>query len=292
MEMLYMLTHHSRLMWYVMDSSVVKNVFALQSGTRDTHPLASEAEEVDDIIEDSGIFARDSHTGKVQKWLKGLCHWHRAFVDLGNKGAIVKLLAPRKLQIKVVEAMPIAEPTKQAPLSQTLMALRPLNQEFEKAARDSLRYQMQYAKGGGGMGMVLAGDGSCDKEWSQLFKGRAHCEAYLACDVETQISIKEIGVSKRCCYCCAGFLKALEPNVKYTRSDDRVYPWAPPANAPRPAKEAVLKALQDKLYEHIVVRRHGDSGAGSDDEATGGVMVPKLVMPKTETWNLNPPSPA
>ncbi|KAG8993016.1 hypothetical protein FRB94_011104 [Tulasnella sp. JGI-2019a] len=147
MEMLYMLTHHSRLMWYVMDSSVVKNVFALQSGTRDTHPLASEAEEVDDIIEDSGIFARDSHTGKVQKWLKGLCHWHRAFVDLGNKGAIVKLLAPRKLQIKVVEAMPIAEPTKQAPLSQTLMALRPLNQEFEKAARDSLRYQMQYAKG-------------------------------------------------------------------------------------------------------------------------------------------------
>ncbi|KAG9027123.1 hypothetical protein FRB95_008120 [Tulasnella sp. JGI-2019a] len=277
MEMLYLLTDHSRLVWYVVDSTVVKSAFTSQLDMHGTHPLDGD-EEVDDVIEDPGIFGRDTWTGKVQKWLKGLCHWHRAFVDLGSGGAVAHLLGPRQLRIEIVELMPITKPTQQAPLSKTLIALEPQNRGFAGVAQDSLRYQTQRAKDDGALGMVLAGDGSRDDEWIEMFTGHVHCEAYLACS-QTQSSIKEIGVSKRCCFCCAVFLDTLNPRLTYTGTHGKVHPWAPPANAPRTAKEAVLKALQNKLFEHFDIRRRsGDSGAGSDDDAVVGVKVPKISI--------------
>ncbi|KAG8978945.1 hypothetical protein FRB94_012021 [Tulasnella sp. JGI-2019a] len=142
---------------------------------------------MEDITEGPGIFGPDSHTAKAQKWLKGLCHWHRVFVDLRSNGAIARLLAPRQLQIKVVESMPIADPTHQASLSETLIVLDPQNPDFEKIARNLLRHQTRHVIDDGGPGIVLAGGRRGDEEWTRIFRGHVHCEAYLACDTQASL---------------------------------------------------------------------------------------------------------
>ncbi|KAG8978948.1 hypothetical protein FRB94_012024 [Tulasnella sp. JGI-2019a] len=271
METLYLLTHHSRLLWYVIESSIVKGKFTSPPRTGRGIATAGENEGADDINEDHRPFGQDSHTGKVQMWLKGLCHWHRASLDLGTTGNVTRFLAPRTLQINVVEVTPIAEPTIQASLSETLAELEPHNRGFQRTARQVLRNQMQYAvKRKGGPAKVLSDTDGGDGRWATEFWGRVHCEASLACG-EDQELIKEIGVSKRCCFCCAVFLTALDPRLKYTGSHDKVYPWAPPANPPPEAKNVVLKALQNRLNDHIrLSRQSSDSGPGSDDDADRG----------------------
>ncbi|KAG8981744.1 hypothetical protein FRB94_008606 [Tulasnella sp. JGI-2019a] len=183
----------------------------------------------------------------------------------------------------------MADPTKQASLSTTLTALQPNNQDFESGARDFLQRKIKHAeRENSALGAALASGSSNDEKWTNGFLGRVHCEAYLACD---QTLAKEVGVSARRCFCCAVSLKALGRGLKYTGSHGKVYPWAPPANAPRDAKEAVLKELQTKLNELIELGRQGsESGLGSDDGAVGGDCPEECVVPGMPSFKFLPPS--
>ncbi|KAG8982874.1 hypothetical protein FRB93_007753 [Tulasnella sp. JGI-2019a] len=97
---------------------------------------------------------------------------------------------------------------------------------------------------------------------------------------------KEVGVSKRCCFCCAAFLNALGRGLKYTGSRGEVYGWAPPANAPRDAKEVVLKELQVKLNGLIQLgRQSSESGPVSDDDGVGG----HHDLEEVDEWEVDDP---
>lgn len=117
-ETLYGLTHQSRLMWYTMQCSVVQRACAEAAGA------GAMAEDADDPEEDVGEFAPNTFTGKLRQWLKVLCHWHRASLDLcPTTGALAPYLTTRALTMRVIEPAPACQPRRQATLDHTLSSL-------------------------------------------------------------------------------------------------------------------------------------------------------------------------
>ncbi|KAG9026095.1 hypothetical protein FRB95_009402 [Tulasnella sp. JGI-2019a] len=170
---------------------------------------------------------------------------------------------------------PIANPTKQAPLSATLIELQPVNRNFESRARAFLLNETQrLGTRNDALGSALADGNAGDERWTNEFCGSDHCEPYLACD---QTLAKEVGISKRCCFCCAVFLKALRRGLTYTGSHWKVFAWAPPTSAPRDAKEVVLKELLVKLKDLIQL--------GTDDDGVGG----HHDLEEVDEWEVDDP---
>ncbi|KAG8895290.1 hypothetical protein FRC00_007638 [Tulasnella sp. 408] len=86
--------------------------------------------------------------------------------------------------------------------------------------------------------------------WDEAFPGTIHCEADLACQMASQnIEVKDklIGVSRRCCFCCAVLLKHLGLKSASSPTHLEFQAWTPPPTATGEAKQAIL----DELIGHF-----------------------------------------
>ncbi|KAG9046205.1 hypothetical protein FS837_004876 [Tulasnella sp. UAMH 9824] len=84
----------------------------------------------------------------------------------------------------------------------------------------------------------------------------------------TQIQNVAIGVSKRCCYCCAILLSKLGFRKDDISNHGKVYSWPPPPEMDSDVKEHILKKLKRRLEQDLEKysegRREPDSSSGSE----------------------------
>ncbi|KAG8995000.1 hypothetical protein FRB94_009503 [Tulasnella sp. JGI-2019a] len=94
-----------------------------------------------------------------------------------------------------------------------------------------------------------------DATWEESFRGNAHCEACLACEMMKGPITRQnnsIGTSKRCCAPCTWFLEALNPSIRYSAAHGKIYPWAVPTIDIDPEiKSVAAQHVLSKLKLHL-----------------------------------------
>ncbi|KIO26683.1 hypothetical protein M407DRAFT_118219 [Tulasnella calospora MUT 4182] len=209
---------------------------------------------------------------EIRRWLVLLTEWYQAIEYLCNPSVATSFLN-KSLTIHVELAPPLLAPDRQASLRSTVDSLL-----FETGsdkgleliiARAQAKFPNHNRKAGDAISVLLNASSTNDetlRDWETKFKGTSvHCEALLACSVKAKNATNmSIGISKRCCFCCAAMLQHLGFKDKHIGRHGKVYPWSPPLGADVETKEAVLRSLKDQLVNCLQTEyeghRTGDSG--------------------------------
>ncbi|KAG8975306.1 hypothetical protein FRC05_005864 [Tulasnella sp. 425] len=129
----------------------------------------------------------------------------------------------------------------------------------------------------------LADDAVSDT-WRSGFRGGIHCEAQLAYQILQKSPESHkclIGVSKRCCICCAVLLRALNVNDGDIVEHGKIYSWTPPCEATEDKKQIVLEELKTKFRSYLEgcdPLRHRTPDSGSSNDSDDGGFVRKYLL--------------
>lgn len=162
----------------------------------DTGPNGDDGDDDDDSDTsiDLGVdFTSDSSTAQqaIGHWLECLCHWHsglseiwRDYFKAEQKGM--------QLSINVLTPPPLVQPEQQATLVDTINGLKLSDEEEAKAwstlaARADKELQAKTMRKSTSDKWSALATGREDERWQNLFTGRVHCEASLACLMEGNI---------------------------------------------------------------------------------------------------------
>ncbi|KIO26670.1 hypothetical protein M407DRAFT_243656 [Tulasnella calospora MUT 4182] len=216
---------------------------------------------------------------EIRRWLVLLTEWYQAIQYLLDPSVATSFLN-KSLTIHVEVAPQPLAPTRQASLRSTVDSLLfeagSLLSETDSdrrleliIARAQAKFPNHNRKAGDAISVLLNASPTNDETlrgWETKFKGTSvHCEALLACNLKAQNATNmSIGISKRCCFCCAAVLQHLGFKDKHIGRHGKVYPWSPPLGADVGTKEAVLHSLKDQLADCLRTQyeghRTGDSG--------------------------------
>lgn len=270
-------------------------------------PAQSDGEDSDDGLESEeakGTVELSAIALKIKIWLRRVTQWHGAIFDL-SQGQTALGVLNKQLSIHVDVAPKAVQPERQASLRATVESLEGKGNADDKLklilsrARDVYK-DRNLSQNTAAHSLVNASlnDDASLEPWEKLFPSSSvHCEARLACIMHRmqvrllsvfifpryscylrhasnlpahtiQIQNVAIGVSKRCCYCCAILLSKLgfkKDNISY---HGKIYSWAPPPELNSDVKEYILEKLKRRLEKHLDEysegRREPDSSSGSE----------------------------
>ncbi|KAG9034516.1 hypothetical protein FRB95_013083 [Tulasnella sp. JGI-2019a] len=252
------------------------------NGDDNLPPRAMEDDGEDDNI--PALETAASPGPEIRHWMKCLAFYPRALHSLETQ---VNIHRDRQFRIKVVEPVSPSEPFQQASLQQTLSALS------DGSGAVIVRYRELIRRAAQRISLTRPPDDkipNCligelnEREWDSSFQGSVHREACLACvmiqDSGVPIRGNSIGTSKHCCATCTWFLQPLNPEIRYSTTYGKVYPWALPNTDVTPGvKQQVLnkltgylKALLDQLARerncHTESASRSDTSRDSAEAAT------------------------
>ncbi|KAG8924318.1 hypothetical protein FRC00_005244, partial [Tulasnella sp. 408] len=242
-------------------------------------PAQSDGEDSDDGLESEGAKGTVELSAialKIKIWLRRVTRWHGAIFDL-SQGQMALGVLNKQLSIHVNVAPKAVQPERQASLRATVESLEGKGNADDKLklilsrARDVYK-DRNLSKNTAAHSLVNASlnDNASLERWEKLFPSSSvHCEARLACIIhQMQIQNVAIGVSKRCCYCCAILLSKLgfrKDNISY---HGKVCSWPPPPEMDSDVKEYILKKLKRRLEQDLEKysegRRQPHSSSGSE----------------------------
>ncbi|KAG8895138.1 hypothetical protein FRC00_007920, partial [Tulasnella sp. 408] len=218
----------------------------------------------------------------TRHWMKSITQWHHGLEDLSAGQKKLGILSGR-LTIDVTVAPLSLLPRQQAPLTDIIESIFPKSDTKEML--DILRANATSLCLNGAKEELLQTlsdqnltDEAIEEIWSSGFRGGIHCEAQLAYKILQKSPSGHkclIGISKRCCFCCAELLKVLQVNDGDIVEHGKIYSWTPPSEASDDEKQAVLKKLQEKFKSYLeghYQQRHKtpDSGSSNDSDDTFG----------------------
>ncbi|KAG9046206.1 hypothetical protein FS837_004877 [Tulasnella sp. UAMH 9824] len=242
-------------------------------------PAQSDGEDSDDGLESEEAKGTVELSGialKIKIWLRRVTQWHGAIFDL-SQGQMALGVLNKQLSIHVDVAPKAVQPERQASLRATVESLEGKGNADDKLnlilsrAREVYkgRNLSQNTAAHSLVNASLNDDASLER-WEKLFPSSSvHCEARLACKMhQMQIQNVAIGVSKRCCYCCAILLEKLGSKKDDISNHGKVYSWPPPPEMDSGVKEYILKKLKRRLEKDLEDysegRREPDSSSGSE----------------------------
>ncbi|KAG8950408.1 hypothetical protein FRC00_007677 [Tulasnella sp. 408] len=209
---------------------------------------------------------------EIRRWLVLLTEWYQAFRHL-SKSSVATGFRNKSLTIHVELAPQPLAPNRQASLRSIVDSLS-FNADSDTKlnliiARAQTKFPNHNRNAQDAISVLLNASPE-NKEtlqgWETKFNGTSvHCEALLACNLKAQNATQmSIGISKRCCFCCATVLQHLGFKGKHIGGHGKVYPWSPPPGADVDTKGAVLQSLKaqlsDCLQSQYEGHRTGDSG--------------------------------
>ncbi|KAG9025078.1 hypothetical protein FRB95_010586 [Tulasnella sp. JGI-2019a] len=297
------LVHRSPSLWRLLQDKHIGSVFKMQGiltqkittrapNRRDDNPNDNECDPDEDDVDktqlEEEIAAQNSPYESIGHWLKCLCHWTTTLNELCD-GHYRKRLGSKDLVVKIIEPPPLVERERQASLSKTLAFLK-LSPEEEETAWMKLKgiADNKLTKVSKANRVALRG-GKADESWATGFKGRVHCECFLASLISGRAANKNqsysndlvncpkyIGVSKRCCFLCSEFIAILSNGIYYSGTHGKVYVWAPPRVSTELEWESqIIETLQRELRACLTTRTRDleqseDSGSGSEGSWDSG----------------------
>ncbi|KAG8995944.1 hypothetical protein FRB94_008681 [Tulasnella sp. JGI-2019a] len=211
---------------------------------------------------------------ELRHWMKCLALYPRALHSLR---AHIKVFCGQLFHIRVVETSLPSQPSQQASLQMTLSAVSDGSLEDVARCRDLIKQAVLR----GPERSVRDKAYQCligkldDTEWEGSFRGNVHCEACLACEmIMAPIAHQNsIGTSKRCCAICTWFLEAVDPEIRYSATHGKVYPWALPTIDIDPKiKSAAAQDILEKLVHHLrtsLAEEDAQRGSHTPDSASG-----------------------
>ncbi|KIO26805.1 hypothetical protein M407DRAFT_23874 [Tulasnella calospora MUT 4182] len=218
-------------------------------------------------------------TRMARHWMKSITQWHHGFEDLERGPKKLGILS-KNLAIDVSVAPISPFPSQQTSLIDTIKSTSP-ESNIETAVLILRENAAALCRNGATEALLqkLADSNLPDEKlseiWGSGFRGGIHCEAQLAHNILQRSPSGHkclIGISKRCCFCCAAMLKALKINDGDIVGHGKVYSWSPPCEATHETKQIVLEKLKGKFQSYLetqIDRRHlrtPDSGSGTDSE--------------------------
>ncbi|KAG9046728.1 hypothetical protein FS837_003794 [Tulasnella sp. UAMH 9824] len=223
-----------------------------------------------------------SHVTKMaRRWMKSITQWHHGFEDLERGPKKLGILS-KNLAIDITVAPRSPSPSQQTSLIGTIKSINP--DSNIKTMVSILRENVTTLLQNGVTEELLrrvADQDLTDEElsgiWESGFRGGIHCEAQLAYNILQRSSSTQghkclIGISKRCCFCCATMLKVLKVNDVDIVEHGKVYSWSPPCEASEDTKQKVLEKLKEKFQSYVETqldKRHirtPDLGSSTDSE--------------------------
>ncbi|KAG8949462.1 hypothetical protein FRC04_008561 [Tulasnella sp. 424] len=228
-------------------------------------------------------------TRMTRHWMKSITQWHHGFEDLERGPKKLGILS-KNLAIDVTVAPISPSPNQQASLVDTVKSIFPksdVNLMIGILRTNAVARCQSGAREG--LLQTLANreltDEAVSDSWGSGFRGGIHCEAQLAYKILQKSPAGQkclIGISKRCCFCCAALLKALNVNDGDIVEHGKVYSWSPPLEATEETKQNILKELRNKFKLYLESQcdqmdRTSDSGSSNDSEDDQRTSMPSLM---------------
>ncbi|KAG8987363.1 hypothetical protein FRB94_001956, partial [Tulasnella sp. JGI-2019a] len=218
----------------------------------------------------------------IGHWLQCICHWIITLHELCN-GFYRKRLREKDLVVRVVYPPTLAEPNRQASLTETMAFLK-----LSSGGKEKLWAKLKEMAGNTLVKLPTVyrqafQDGKADESWATSFSGRVHCESYLVSLMSSQAvdeskdysaDLKKrprfIGVSERCCFLCSEFMAIISDDIHYSGTHGKVYPWALPKLADPQWEQQIIEKLARELKaclttNNLDLKQAEDDGSGSED---------------------------
>ncbi|KAG8974032.1 hypothetical protein FRC05_007948 [Tulasnella sp. 425] len=282
------------------DDDATSDVETTRNPSRRSARKTERPEDLHDVISKSWSRV----TIMIRHWMKSITQWHHGMEDLAHGRRELGILS-KSLTIDVTVAPMSPLPSRQTSLIETIKSTS-YSSDVE-AALSILRGNATSLSLNGATGELLQALGNQDltdeavsEMWESGFLGGIHCEAQLAYNIVQRSSVGGadlflsilpiivssnlgheclIGVSKRCCFCCAVLLRALKVNDGDIVGHGKIYSWSPPCEASEETKQIVLKKLREKFEAYLKGcdrRGHRTPDSGSGNDSNGG-LSPLLV---------------